>query len=323
MAIRKLKSGRFAIELQQHGRRIFRRLPPLATRADALAYETKIRRDLFAAERLGIKPEIDLGAAIQLWLENVAVHQKDAHRAKLRSKQWAQWVKDRTLREAPEVAKEAVKEWTGPTIRPAGSLSAGTVNRRLALLKAVCKWAWQQGMIEENLSGRIRMLPENGAREVYLTPSQVQRLAANAPSRSTAAAIWLLAYTGLRVSEMLSISACGTPATLTVASRQSKSGKPRMVPVPASARSHLRSWLAAPRVSYWALQSDFSVARKKAGLPHVRIHDLRHTCASWLINKGVDLYTVGKILGHSSPMTTARYAHLAQGTLRKAMAKLR
>lgn len=58
-------------------------------------------------------------------------------------------------------------------------------------------------------------------------------------------------------------------------------------------------------------------------MKHVHWHDLRHSCASMLINAGVDLYTVGKILGHSSPVTTQRYAHLSQGTLQKAMRKLR
>jgi site-specific recombinase XerD len=42
-----------------------------------------------------------------------------------------------------------------------------------------------------------------------------------------------------------------------------------------------------------------------------------------LINSGVDLYTVGKILGHSSPQTTARYAHLSDASLQKAMRRLR
>lgn len=56
---------------------------------------------------------------------------------------------------------------------------------------------------------------------------------------------------------------------------------------------------------------------------HVRFHDLRHSTASMLINQGVDLYVVGQILGHSSPATTARYAHLAQATLKKAMGRLK
>jgi len=58
-------------------------------------------------------------------------------------------------------------------------------------------------------------------------------------------------------------------------------------------------------------------------MPHVRFHDLRHTTASWLINSGVDLYTVGKILGHSGQQTTARYSHLSTATLEQAMRRLK
>jgi site-specific recombinase XerD len=50
--------------------------------------------------------------------------------------------------------------------------------------------------------------------------------------------------------------------------------------------------------------------RDAADLPDVRIHDLRHTYASLLINKGVSLYEVQTLLGHSSVQMTQRYAHL-------------
>ncbi|GAA2242257.1 site-specific integrase [Rarobacter faecitabidus] len=48
----------------------------------------------------------------------------------------------------------------------------------------------------------------------------------------------------------------------------------------------------------------------KAEIPHIRIHDLRHTYASWLIQDGISLSDVGKLLGHTSPLTTERYKHL-------------
>ena len=55
--------------------------------------------------------------------------------------------------------------------------------------------------------------------------------------------------------------------------------------------------------------------REAAGLNDVRIHDLRHTYASLLVNKGVSLYEVQQLLGHSSPQMTQRYAHFANKTL--------
>jgi integrase len=53
-----------------------------------------------------------------------------------------------------------------------------------------------------------------------------------------------------------------------------------------------------------------SKAFKRAGLKNFRIHDLRHTCASRLIQNGMSLYEVANILGHVDVQTTQRYAHL-------------
>jgi site-specific recombinase XerD len=49
------------------------------------------------------------------------------------------------------------------------------------------------------------------------------------------------------------------------------------------------------------------------------MHDLRHTFASLLINGGASLFLVQNALGHSSPQTTMRYAHLAETTQRQAI----
>ncbi|MFZ2855725.1 MAG: tyrosine-type recombinase/integrase, partial [Rhodocyclaceae bacterium] len=59
----------------------------------------------------------------------------------------------------------------------------------------------------------------------------------------------------------------------------------------------------------------WDTARGKAGLADVRIHDLRHSFASFLVNAGRSLYEVQKILGHTQVKTTQRYAHLSQETL--------
>ena len=61
--------------------------------------------------------------------------------------------------------------------------------------------------------------------------------------------------------------------------------------------------------------NSWDTARKKVGLRDVRIHDLRHSFASFLVNAGRSLYEVQRILGHTQIKTTQRYAHLSQDTL--------
>lgn len=59
----------------------------------------------------------------------------------------------------------------------------------------------------------------------------------------------------------------------------------------------------------------WDTARTRAQLPELRIHDLRHSFASFLVNAGRSLYEVQEILGHSDIRTTSRYAHLSQERL--------
>jgi integrase len=62
----------------------------------------------------------------------------------------------------------------------------------------------------------------------------------------------------------------------------------------------------------------WKIVRAEAGLPDVRIHDLRHSHASVGAGEGVALQVIGKLLGHSKPQTTARYAHLSDDPVRAA-----
>jgi site-specific recombinase XerD len=66
---------------------------------------------------------------------------------------------------------------------------------------------------------------------------------------------------------------------------------------------------------YMQIYNSWNTARKKAGLEDVRLHCLRHSFASFLINNGRSLYEVQHLLGHARPVTTQRYAHLSQETL--------
>jgi integrase len=65
---------------------------------------------------------------------------------------------------------------------------------------------------------------------------------------------------------------------------------------------------------YTTIQKVWNRLRRKSNLGHVRIHDLRHQYASFLVNSGRTLFEVQEILGHSSSKVTARYSHLSAAT---------
>ena len=65
------------------------------------------------------------------------------------------------------------------------------------------------------------------------------------------------------------------------------------------------------------VQSSWEKVRYDAELPDVRIHDLRHTFASLAVADGASLFLVGRVLGHTQPSTTARYAHVGDSPVRQ------
>ena len=101
----------------------------------------------------------------------------------------------------------------------------------------------------------------------------------------------------------------------------SKSGKPRTIALNAAAIALLRT-AASDSASLYVFPTQLSGLfcpwnriRRRAGLADVRLHDLRHSFASFLVNQGVSLYVVQNLLGHTQARMTQRYAHLAPQTL--------
>jgi integrase len=106
----------------------------------------------------------------------------------------------------------------------------------------------------------------------------------------------------------------------------SKIGKPRHVALSGAVIELLAQvprWAGCPyvvpnpktKLPFVTVFCSWNTARKVAGLPDVRMHDLRHSSASNLVNSGHSLYIVSKALGHSQIKTTSRYSHLSQDTL--------
>ena len=166
-------------------------------------------------------------------------------------------------------------------------------------------------------------------RERYLSREEAQRLmrALENSKHPEAFALRLLLLTGARKSEILKARWEHVRLELRLLIVPlSKSGRPRHILLSDAALDVVRAmprtpgnpWLFpghAPGKPLSDLYLFWNRLRRDLGLADVRIHDLRHTFASFLVNAGHSLYETQKMLGHSDPRTTMRYAHLGQASL--------
>ena len=210
----------------------------------------------------------------------------------------------------------------------------GTCNRPVIFLRYMLNLAndWGIPRLERNPAKKVQLF-EEVQRQRFLSPFEMRALMdalKDDDNDQAAKAIELLLLTGARRSEIT--QARWEHVNLeqkTMLVPLSKSGKPRTISLN-NAAVDLISSLASRGESQWlfpsprtgkpcpALYYPWERVRKRAGLTDVRLHDLRHSYASNLVNGGVSLYVVQQLLGHTNPRTTQRYAHLEQDTLAKA-----
>ncbi|WP_349745273.1 tyrosine-type recombinase/integrase [Roseateles cavernae] len=221
------------------------------------------------------------------------------------------------LTELPAVA--ALITNTREGVREGVVLSAATVRVRLALLKAACRWAWRKhGICASDPTVRMQLPQVRNERHVYADRHQLAKLLRGADRRDVRMMILAAWYTGMRMGELQRVEVQSDCLVLA----DTKNGERRVLPIhPKLKRLGVLAQLplASNRST---LQRGFQRARSAAGLQHIRIHDLRHSAASEMINAEVDLFTVGAVLGHKDPRSTKRYAHLTHGTLAAAMGKI-
>ncbi|HLO75162.1 MAG TPA: site-specific integrase [Magnetospirillum sp.] len=211
------------------------------------------------------------------------------------------------------------------------SLSDATVNRYTALVRRIFNLALRWEVVQgKNPAQHADMLREHG-RERFLTAEETRRLfqALDAePSQIAAACIALLALTGARKGEALSMRWEDVDlARRTWRVPRAKSGRKRHIPLSDAAATVLLAqprhmdcpWVFPGSVEGQPLENVrkcWERVRKAAGLPSdLRIHDLRHSFASTLVNHGRPIYEVAEILGHTQLSTTRRYAHLQNDRL--------
>lgn len=228
-----------------------------------------------------------------------------------------------------EIEPRAISQWLGE--KRAEGLAPATVEKIRVIFGRSFELGARWGVpgTDKNPVRAVSRKPFQNAKETYLSPDQAARLRlAVAESQNTQLQhiVGLLLLTGARVRELLDARwehmDVERRTWMIVAG---KTGK-RHVPLSTAALAIIE---ALPRFKdcpflipnpetqkpFVSIKHGWQRAIRVAKLQGLRIHDLRHSAASFMVNSGVDLFAVGKVLGHASYQSTQRYAHLANDTL--------
>jgi integrase len=235
-----------------------------------------------------------------------------------------------------DITRHEVKVWAADLRK--GDMAPETVKRCVHLLSASLTAAVDAEILTSNAAARLSLAGGEQAKERYLTHEEVSRLLQPLDEGELDHALLsLLVGTGLRWGEaaglqtkrldfkrgLLLVSEVWDDKQNRVKAYP-KGRKIRQVPMPGWVIDTVKP-VAAESANGFVFETrgvpiDYSnwrrrvwlTAIKNAKIADVTIHDLRHTYASWLIQDGVSLERVGQLLGHVSPLTTRRYAHLAE-----------
>ena len=315
------KRWRFEFDrvLEGHRKRTSRLLPKGWTQAQADAFDRKEGARLYAVATGVEKRDPLIAEAVFLYLRDKAALK--SHRGATEHLAAIEWAyRGRRLSELAAVAAEVVDRRLMPAQAgglPEHTISLSTARNRLALLKAAARWGWRKHKLcDADPTAQMQMPAVSNARHTYIGRRQMLQACRACDNWQAQIAIRVAFYAGLRLGEIQRAE----PVDGALLLRDSKNGDVRAVPAHPRIRHLLRHLpLAGQKRS---VQKAWERARARVGLEHVHFHDLRHSAASQMTNAGVPLHTVGKILGHRDPRSTARYSHLFTDTLADAVGKI-
>lgn len=233
------------------------------------------------------------------------------------------------LARLPAVARDIRRSDVDAYISKRGA-SPATLHREIGMLSHAIKLAIGWDLLVTNPCAGVKLPKLPPGKTGFLTEAQFQMAIAAAPDWLKSP-IELLAFTGMRRGEMLELrwADVDLKARLLTLSK-TKNGTTRVLPLNDHAFAVLeklkttgvKSSKPIFNISEGRLSNAVRRLFKRLGFEGLSVHSLRHTHASWLVQRGVDLYGVGQLLGHKSSKMTMRYAHLSAGYLSAASSKL-
>jgi integrase len=207
-----------------------------------------------------------------------------------------------------------------------------TVNRFLALLKRLFTIAIQEGYAEENPVKKIKLFSERDTlKERLLKPEEEERLLASSSGHLKPILIMAL-NSGARLGEIINLTwSCVDLEQREIRFEGCKSGRLRYVPMNQTLYSELVAWKSmngfsplvfpSPKTGsvFTSIKTGFLASCRRSNIQGLRFHDLRHSFATRLVQRGCDVETLRGLLGHRDLSTTQRYLHSSDERKREAV----
>ena len=297
-----------------------------AARGEAKVLKRDIDRGL---DPMAQREEIASAPTVtDLWEEYRAKHlpKLSAKNAKDQERAWGQHV-------LPRLGKYRIKELTSRDVddlhRDLSQTAPVMANRVIAYLRKALNIAVRNQWVDMNVAKGVQKNREE-PRSRYLSKAEVERLLAalkEMPNRQAANAIRLLLLTGARRSGVFGANWSEFDLELGIWTKPAGRVKTRRdTRVPLSLLKEMEQQRSGKYVfpsrtgsPITDINAPWRWLLEKADLTDFRIHDLRHSFASFLVSDGETLETIGRLLGHTQAQTTARYAHLMDDPLKRAV----
>ncbi|MCG3171664.1 MAG: Tyrosine recombinase XerC [Pseudomonadales bacterium] len=312
-----------------------------AVRDISLAEARKKAKELKAKISLGANPQEEARAAKAVLTLKEFLEEKYTPYAQARKRSFRYDESMIKLRIVPTLGHFRLNQLTRHQIQTfhtdlrAEGLAPATCDHHLKLLRSALNLAVLWEMLDRNPVAKVPLFREDNRLERYLNDEELNRLLValrTSKARMVSNAMLFLLATGARLNEALQTRwehIDKANRTWRIPAANSKSKRVRSVPLNDAALEVLANLGTEGKNEYLfvnvktkerltVVNTVWGRIRIAAGLPKLRIHDLRHQHASMLVNSGRSLYEVQQLLGHSDPSVTTRYAHLSTRTLQDA-----
>ena len=319
------KGKKWYFRFKIRGKEYYKSIPEATDQQSALQYETIVKAELMKGN-LGIietKKRATLKDGVALYLEYSKNNKKSTANDNAYTDTFLKFFKGLDLDEITPAKIEDFKKY----LLNEGK-SKATVNKYLQALSKLFNVAIDNGIISINPKQKVKNLKTENQKIRFLEKLEEKKLMQVLPkfyydgkSSMLKLIVKLALKTGMRRNEILTLKWQNVDLKNNVFELLvTKSGKGRKIPIAKTIRKFLEKLKKTSNSEYLFINPEtqkhyvdikksFKTALKQAKIQNFRFHDLRHTFATRLIEKGVDIVVVKELMGHANISTTMIYVH--------------